>query len=125
MFEQFQKGWSTELRLHGVYLSFFAASVLAYLTFTLHSEIIACAKIFLKNYFLRNCAKLSQTIAGNIFLRIIFVRLRKLVVALCFLAVSIDALVKQLSILEADYTTLETLQKLGFEDDCTEKNWDM
>ena len=37
-------------------------------------------------------------------------RLRELVVALCFLAVFIDTLVK----LEADYTTLETLQKLGF-----------
>ena len=55
------------------------------------------------------------------FLRIIFVRLRELVVALCFLAVSIDALAKQLSILEADYTTLETLQNTGrFEDDCAE-----
>ena len=41
-------------------------------------------------------------------------RLRELVVALCFLAVSIEALAKQLSILEADCTTLETLQKLGF-----------
>ena len=37
-------------------------------------------------------------------------RLCELVVALCFLAVFIDALAK----LEADYTTLETLQKLGF-----------
>ena len=36
-------------------------------------------------------------------------RLRELLVALCFLAVSIDALAKQLSILEADYTMLETL----------------
>ena len=40
--------------------------------------------------------------------------LRELVVALCFLAVSIDALAKQFSSLEADYTTLETRQKLGF-----------
>ena len=31
-----------------------------------------------------------------------------------FLAVSIDALAKQLSILEADCTSLEALQKLGF-----------
>ena len=31
-----------------------------------------------------------------------------------FLAVSIDALAKQLSILEVDCTTLETLQQLGF-----------
>ena len=47
-------------------------------------------------------------------MRIIFVRLRELVVALCFIAAPIDALAKQLSILEADCTTLETLQKLGF-----------
>ena len=40
-------------------------------------------------------------------------RSRELVVALCFPVVSIDALAKQLSILEADCTTLETLQKLG------------
>ena len=59
---------------------------------TLHSEMIACANFFFKNYFLRNCAKLSQSIARNNFFRIIFVRLRELVVALCFLAVSIDAL---------------------------------
>ena len=55
-----------------------------------------------------------QSIARNNFLRIIFVRLRELVVALCFLAASTDALAKQLSILEeADYTALETLQKHG------------
>ena len=71
---------------------------------------LLCKFCFLENYFLRNCAKLSQSIARYNFLRIVFVRLRELVVALCFLAVFIDTLAK----LEADYTTLETLQKLGF-----------
>ena len=81
--------------------------------YTLRSEMIACAKMFFKNYFLRNCAKLLQSTARNNFLRIIFVRTCCGSVFSCCLHRRL-ALARQLSILEAACTTLETLQKLGF-----------